>query len=128
MQDKSDKARQGKTTQDTRTRHQDKTRQHTKAGKTRHDKTTTTTRRHGVTKGQTVTVNYFLPVLFFKSYILIQILVLSGYYNIGTKDRSQKLGPSSQKSPIYVALCITSFSQTSNTIQIKPFITKRCSG
>ncbi len=41
-----------------------------------------------------------------------------------TKDRSQKLGPSSQKSPIYVALCITFFSQTSNTIQIKPYITK----
>ena len=80
---RQDKAWQAKTIhdtrQDTKTRHQDKTRQHTntKASTTKDDR-------------QDVTVNYILPVLFFSSYILIQIIVLSGYYNIGTKDRSQK--------------------------------------
>ena len=70
-----------------KTRHQDKA--------PRQD---TTTHQHQGRQGQDttkddrqdVTVNYILSVLFFSSYILIQIIVLSGYYNIGTKDRSQK--------------------------------------
>ena len=72
-----------------KTRHQDKaprqdttTHQHQGKGKTP-PRTTDKTRK-------TVTVNYILPVLFFSSYILIQIIGLSGYYNIVTKDRSQK--------------------------------------
>ena len=106
-QTRQGKARQHKTQeQDTKTRHDNTLRQ------ARQD-TTRPPRRHDDTdhhQGPNRNCQLFLPVLFFKSYILIQILVLSGYYNIGTKDRSQKLGPSSQKSPIYVALCITSFS------------------
>jgi hypothetical protein len=60
-----DKAWQAKTTLDTRQDTTDKTR-------------------------KTVTVNYILPVLFLSSHILIEILVLSGYHNIGIKDGSQK--------------------------------------
>ena len=87
---RQDKAWQAKTTHDTR---QDtKPRQGTK---TRHDNNNTPTPSKAgkdTTKDdrQDVTVNYILPVLFFSSYILIQIIVLSGFYNIGTKDRSQK--------------------------------------
>ena len=72
-----------------KTRHQDKaprqdttTHQHQGKGKTP-PRTTDKTRK-------TVTVNYILPVLFFSSYILIQIIVLSGYYNISTDGKTQE--------------------------------------
>ncbi len=74
---RQDKARQGKTTQDTR-----------QSTKTRHDRTQgRQDKTPPRTTRQTVTFKNILPVLFFSSYILIQILVLSGHYNIGTKDR-----------------------------------------
>ncbi len=85
--------------QDTMTHQQGRQQARARHHQERHDKTR-----------KTVTVNY-VPVLFFSSYILIQILVFSGYYNIGTKDRRQKAWTVVAKvSHLYCSLCYVFFT------------------